>query len=229
MNLPIRLVDGRTIPYRLFLQQNGKQVSVREELPDHLPSFCPGRHINYDGTFCLYYPAATQLNVTDNTSATIWLETLYTYLKLQERAKVKRKWPTDAWAHGEAAHHQLRALTAASAMNGSIYAAIKKNQFVLIPRESRGRPILEILINGDHIYSVWENKKRVINQTKQCFCNTRGLRRPKKIRRCNDHSKQASELALAIRDWKDAEKHYWDSIHDSTCCGSCDDCPIPMP
>jgi len=228
LDLPIRLVDGRVLQYQLILQQSGEQLSVREKTPAHLPAFCPERHINYGGTFCLYFQEAGPLNVTDSKSAVAWLETLYKYLKLQERARVKRKWPNaDAWAHGGAAYHQLRALKAASALNGNIAAAVAVNQVHLTRRRSNNRPILEIWINGAHLYSVWENHKRVINQTKRCFCETSGLCRPKRLRRCIDHAKQASELALAMRDWEDEEKHYWESINSLTCCGTCDSCPLP--
>ena len=228
LDLPIQLVDGRVLQYRLLLQQNGEQLSVREETPVHLPAFCPERHINFGGTFCLYFQEASTLTVTDSTSAVIWLETLYKYLKLQERARVQRKWPNaDAWAHGGAAHHQLRALKAASALNRNIAAAVAGNQVHLTRRRSNDRPILEIWIHGVHAYSVWEKYKRVINQTKRCFCGTSGLRRPKRLRRCIDHARQASELALAMRDWEAEEKCYWDSMQGLTCCGTCDSCPLP--
>lgn len=227
LQLPIQLVDGRVLQYRLVLQQNGERVTAREETPNHLPASCPERHINYDGTFCLYFPAANQLTVTDNTSAIAWLETLYKYLKLQERARVQRKWPNaDAWSHGGAAHHQLRALKAASALNENIAAAVAESQVVLTRKKSKGRSILEVWVEGDHLYSVWEIHKRVINQTKRCFCETSGLRKPKRLRRCGDHAIQAAELALAMRDWENEEKRYWDSMRDHTCCGTCDSCPL---
>lgn len=226
--LPVQLVDGRIQHYRLLLRQNGEWVSAQEESPHHLPSFCPERHINYDGTFCLYYPAANRLTVTDESSAVAWLETVYKYLKLQERARMLRKWPnSDAWAHGGAANHQLRALTAAAALKGDIAAALAENELQLKRRQSKGRGILEIRLRGAHFYSVWESHKRVINQKQRCFCGTSGPRRPKKLRRCGLHARQASELALALRDWQDEERRYWKSMQNQTCCGTCDSCPLP--
>ncbi|CAM4023001.1 HupE/UreJ family protein [Pseudomonas wadenswilerensis] len=100
------------------------------------------------------------------------------------------------------------------------------NQVHLTRRRSNDRPILEIWIHGVHTYSVWEKYKRVINQTKRCFCGASGLRRPKRLRRCIDHTRQASELALAMRDWEDEEKRFWDSMQGLTCCGTCDSCPL---
>ena len=224
----MRLVDGRVIPYRLLLKQKGKQISVREEFSNHLPAFCPERHINYDGTFCLSYPAVNPLNITDKPSAVAWLETLYTFLRLQERARVKRKWPnTDEWAHGGAAYHQLRAIKAASALNKMIGKAALDGEISVRSRYSQGKPILDVWVGTSFLYSVWENDKRVINQTKRCFCMIAGLRLPKKLRRCRDHAKQATELAFAVRDWQNENEHYWESMKERTCCGTCDSCPLP--
>lgn len=229
MELPIQLVDGRVLRYRLILHANGAHVSAREESPSHLPAFCPERHINYDGTFCLYYPAAEQLIVTDTASAVAWLETLYKFLKLQERAHVKRKWPdANAWAHGGAAHHQLRAIKAAAALNVDLSAAVEEGKIAIARKTSQGRSILEVWVRGAHLYSVWESHKRVVNQKRRCFCQLSSSRLPKRIRRCSDHSKQASELALAIRDWNDEEKRYWNSMRDKSCCGTCDHCPLAI-
>ncbi|WP_424300196.1 E2 domain-associated cysteine-rich protein [Castellaniella sp.] len=229
LELPVLLVDGRTIEYRLLLKETEKQVSVREEPPKHLPAFCPERHINYDGTFCLYYPAASRLEVHDDASAIAWVETLYKYLKLQDRAKRLRKWPNaSSWAHGDAAHQQLRALEAASALRHDISNAVEQGQIILKRRKSKGRSILEIWIGNNRIFSVWEHHKRVVNQSRRCFCLSSGSRRPKRLRRCNDHAQQAAELALAIRDWEDAEQRFWDSVTGRSCCGSCDNCPLPL-
>lgn len=227
LDLSILLVDGRNTKYRLVLKQEGKQLSVREESPTHLPAFCPERHINYDGTFCLYYPAAGTLEVYDETSATSWMETLYKYLKLQDRAKRQRKWPnTSAWAHGDAALHQLRALNTASALSPDIANAVKNDQITLKRRKSKSRPILEIWIENIRIFSVWEHSKKVINQSRQCFCHSSGAKKPKKIRRCNDHAKQATLLAFAIRDLQIEEQRFWDSMNNMPCCGTCDNCPL---
>ncbi|MFT0548052.1 E2 domain-associated cysteine-rich protein [Allopusillimonas ginsengisoli] len=229
LDLLILLVDGRHIKYRLLLEQVEKQVSVREESREHLPAFCPERHINYDGTFCLYYPAAGKLEVDDAPSAIAWLETLYKYLKLQDRAKRQRKWPdAGSWAHGGAALHQLRALEAASALKHDIANALKQGHIILKRRKSKGRPILEIWIENNRIFGVWERHKRVINQSRRCFCLSNGSRRPKKLRRCNDHAQQAAELALAMRDWEDEEQRFWDGMKGKSCCGSCDNCPLPL-
>ncbi|WP_353851279.1 E2 domain-associated cysteine-rich protein [Microbulbifer sp.] len=227
LDLPIRLVDGRVLPYRLLLREKGEWVSAQEETPNHLPYFCPERHINPGGTFCLNYSPVDSLNVMDEASARAWLETVYKFLRLQDRAKRQRKWPnSDTWAHGDAARHQLRAQTAAATLSGEIAAALADCRLTLKRRASKGRQILEIWIGDAHVYSVWESNQKVINKKRRCFCGESGLRRPKRLRRCGNHAKQASELALAVRDREDEEERFWDSMRHQTCCGTCDACPL---
>lgn len=227
LDLPVKLVDGRIIPYKLLLRQQGGQVTAQEETPQHLPAFCPERHINLGGTFCLYYAGAACLNVVDEASARAWLETVYKYLKLQERARIQRRWPSnDVWAHGDAAYYQHRAQVSAAALNDQMARALADGRLRLKHKRSKGRPILELWIEDTHIYSVWEFDKRVINQKQRCFCEKSGLRMPKRLRGCADHAKQASELVLALRDWEKAEDLYWKAMQEESCCGTCDSCPL---
>lgn len=227
LELPVQLVDGRTLNYSLVLQQQNTTVSVREKSPNYLPSFCPERHINRDGTFCLNYSEANVLTISNESSAVKWLETLYKFLILQERARTKRKWPNQrVWAHGEAAHYQLRAFKAATSLNTSIAEATAENLVTIARKRSIGRSILEVRSSDIPVYRVWEFKGRVINQKQSCFCGTSGNKRPKKLRNCGSHSKNAYDLAMALRDWENAEAQYWREMKGSSCCETCDVCPL---
>lgn len=226
LELPIRLVDGRTIPFRLEIWETAGLVSVRES-SKHLPQFCPERHINSDGTFCLNYAPAYSLEVFDECSARAWMETLYKFLKLQERARVLRRWPnSDGWAHGDAAHHQQRAQAALDSLGAKLTKGVSQNNLTVRRRHSKGRAILELFSANDCMFRVWESNKKVVNQRRRCFCETSGQRRPKMLRKCSDHAAQAAELAFALRDWEQAEKHYWDTMRAKSCCGTCDACPL---
>lgn len=67
----------------------------------------------------------TRLDVVDEASAVAWLETVYKYLKLQERARVNGNGQTiQEWAHGDAAHHQYRAQVAAAALSKHFASAL---------------------------------------------------------------------------------------------------------
>jgi hypothetical protein len=227
LSLPIRLVDGRTIPYSLELQDYDGVVSVREEVAKHLPEFCPERHINYNGTFCLSYSPVQSLKIEDEVTARVWMETVYKFLKLQERVRLQRKWPNDkAWAHGGAAHHQLRAQTAASVLGHKIINALSSQKLSVRRRYSKGRAVLELIHRGDCLYRVWEVTKKVVNQRKRCFCGRSGLRRPNALRKCADHGERAAELVLALHEWGLEEKQYWESMRGKDCCKTCDACPL---
>ena len=229
LNLPIKLVSGRTIPYELHLDQFGKRVSVRENTPKNLPSFCPERHINPDGTFCLYFPGAAQLDVVDEATATVWLETVYKYLKLQERARVKRAWPNnEQWAHGSAAQHQAKALAAAIALGPRFAKALADGLLSIKKRRSRNkRHILDLWFDDSPLYSVWEATQTVLKQKQRCFCGKSGPGIPKRLRRCGEHAKYASALVIALRDWEKEEAAFAAAVAGRVaCCGTCDVCPL---
>lgn len=227
LSLPIQLVDGRTISYSLELRDFDGVVSVREAVPERLPAFCPERHINSDGTFCLSYSPVQPLKVEDENSARAWLETLYKFLKLQERVKSQRKWPNDhGWAHGGAAKHQLQARIAANKLGHKIRDALSSRQLSVRRRFSKGRPLLELIYNGECLYRVWEAERKVANGRRRCFCGSSGQRRSKAIRKCADHGKQAVEFVFELYDWDREERRYWDTMRGMKCCGTCDGCEL---
>ena len=91
LRFSLSLSDGRTVPYAIKAIENGLVVSARELTPTNLPSFCPQRHINYDGSFCLYWRGAATLDVVDEATAAEWWDTLWKYLTLQVRAQKVRR------------------------------------------------------------------------------------------------------------------------------------------
>lgn len=229
MSLPIQLVDGRTISYNLELRDFTGVVSVREAAPERLPAFCPERHINSDGTFCLSYSPVQSLKIEDEDSARAWLETVYKFLKLQDRVRSQRKWPNDhGWAHGGAAKHQLQARIAASKLGRKVTDALSKRQLSVRRRFSKGRPLLELIHNGECLYRVWEVERRVANQRRRCFCGSSGLRRSRALRKCADHGIQAAEFVFELYEWEREELRYWDTMRGMKCCGTCDNCWLAM-
>lgn len=229
LKLPVQLVDGRTIQYALELQDLDGEISVREQVSEHLPKFCPERHINLGGTFCLNYSPVQSLRIEGEASARVWMETLYKFLKLQERAKVLRKWPNNrVWAHGYAAHHQMRVQAAVNVLGDKLVQAQSSRTLTVRRRSSKGRGLLELFNDGECLYRVWEATKTVVNQRRRCLCDISGRRRPKAFRKCSDHGAQAAELVLALYQWDQEEKRYWDTMQDEQCCGTCDDCPLAV-
>lgn len=77
-----------------------------------LPAFCPERHINPDGSFCLGLRAGEA--VVDADSAEIWWDYLHRFLELQRVASNTGLWPDpESLDHGDAGEHHAAALLAA--------------------------------------------------------------------------------------------------------------------
>ena len=227
MVLPIEYVDGQVDTYRLWLTATGTKVSAREITPQHLPAFCPERHINPDGSFCLSYAPADLLGVVDAESATAWMQTLWQFLVLQRRAKRLRRWPSNnVWAHGRAALHQMAAENAAMQLGPKLVSALQRNTLEVVPRKSVGRGVLDVYVDRRHVFSVWSGRDKFVNANRRCFCGARGLKRPLKVRSCSDHGQQAVLLARALHAWKQEEQQFWREMKGRPCCGKCDACPL---
>jgi hypothetical protein len=104
---------GRT--YRLKIEARFQlkvwEVPQSNEL-GHLPAYCPERHVNGDGSFCLglttFAPSAEKLD-------DFW-ETVRAYLLCQDFAAKHGRWPSGRWmSHGSSAIHQMEAERAAAA------------------------------------------------------------------------------------------------------------------
>lgn len=227
LSLPVLRVDSKTIQYTLKIFLKGSRLVVKEVTPTNLPKFCPERHINTDGTFCLNFEPAGSLTVLDADSALAWLKILYAFLLLQERSKKLRRWPNkNVWAHGDAAHYQRLAEQAAASLGPYMESVIAAGEVSLKERNSKGRLILELWDNKRHVFSVWWDTRKVIQGRRRCFCQTSGARHPRKLRSCKDHAVQAVNLAAALRGMESEDRLYWKSVRDMPCCGTCDNCPL---
>lgn len=97
------LDSGRCECFVLRISWERGGICVREAEPRSLPTFCPERHIQADGSFCLAYDdSAAQIPMTV-VEAERWWKLLHGYLRLQYLAGRRRKWMADAWPHGSGA------------------------------------------------------------------------------------------------------------------------------
>jgi len=102
--------------YNLALTAKASTVSVNEIGSDKkLPTACPCRHLNDDGSFCLGFNGGIKI---DSQSANDWWEHLSQFLQFQEVAEKSKIWPPyiDKYgkvfpelSHGVAAEYQLKA------------------------------------------------------------------------------------------------------------------------
>jgi hypothetical protein len=215
----LRRPSGKVVPYRLRIDADGPEPRVREETSEHLPTFCPNRHINVGGDFCLNYPFSDPLSVWDAESAKAWWARLWKFLNLQETASALRRWPTTKeWAHGDAAEHQCRAELCAASLGPRFTEALDRRR---LTATRSGEVFLQVRDGEARLYSVWLKEHKVATLRQACPCKS-GL----PIVACGDHAKRATELPFALLSWGKAEAEFWDCARTQTCCGTLRDCPL---
>lgn len=98
LNVP--MTSGRGKAFELTATQSDSGLLIKES-GGYLPNFCPNRHINMGGYFCLGLEV-DDLKIND------WISYVKKYLRAQEYVSKHRRWPknVDEWSHGNAAHYQ---------------------------------------------------------------------------------------------------------------------------
>jgi len=209
----IKRVSGKiTRSYDLLINilHDGK-VAVQEVSTNALlPLWCPQRHINANGTFCIGLRADSSVN--DAASAENWWRALEVFLSCQETAFESRKWPpTLQLSHGDAADIQLRAEALAQKLNREkdYEAAVAYNE----------GPIAGLSRHVSRITG------RLTNPQAPCMC---GYTRGSQIKHRKDCARD-NNLCLVVLEnrRRKAELSFWRALTGKlTCCGTIDDCPI---
>lgn len=218
VRLTVQHVTARAT-YVLRISAADAIVRVREETPDQLPAFCPERHINGGGWFCLEFEEADAIRVVDADSAAAWWRRLWKFLQLQRSAARMRRWPNArTWAHGDAAKHQRAAEAAASALG--LEAALAAGELTL----RRRKGFLAVHQGPRRLFSIWRDAKRIATGRQGCLC---GSGRPRI--HCANHAEQAVALGLALEAWRREEDDFWRRIAHKPCCGTMAACPLREP
>lgn len=226
--LPVTLSDGRCPVYHLRVSVAGESASAKEVTPTLLPAFCPERHINADGSFCLYWRAVDDIVIDGPDSALAWWETLVRFLQLQTRAARRRRWPDGrVRAHGAAAIHQFRAERAAERLGDQLSTDMQDGRLsVAMCGSGAEGPAIRVLRDGQRIYATWLRSRRVVNLRRPCVCPAGGEPRPRAIRSCGDHAAVAVTLALELHSMAEQERRFWKVFEGHPCCGTMKDCPL---
>jgi hypothetical protein len=102
-----------------------RTLRVRESEPRWLPEFCPGRHVNADGSFCLErrpIPAPTTPE-----AARLWWRLIFGYLELQIETDLLGDWDArHEWPHGDAAHLLAQAEDMEAGLPASVIAIARQ-------------------------------------------------------------------------------------------------------
>lgn len=228
VSLPVPLSDGRQPVFVLDVAFSGASASAREAVPRHLPSYCPDRHINDNGSFCLFWRAVDDIKIDGPAAARAWLETLTRFLQLQVRAARLRCWPDGhGRAHGAAAIHQHRAEAAAARLGDPIASDMAEGRLTVSRKGGGAEGVaIRVMKNGQRLFSVWERSRRAVNQRGPCLCTVGFGRRSVVLKSCADHASAAAELALELNEMVIAEERFWKSAMGSPCCGTIDGCPL---
>lgn len=205
----------------------GETVKAREVKPDRLPSFCPERHINFDGSFCLFWAELEPHTIDNHEAATGWWGKLLIFLLRQRTAAVLRSWPgkADARAHGpEAARLQAVAEFNASNLGKAFITSLREERFSTVGKRVNNERRVRLLLDGKRMLSVVRTDRRVMTLRQICKCGDGN--RP--ISACSDHAKVLADFALALDGRREAEQTFFDSFKNSTlkCCGTMDNCPL---
>lgn len=223
VDVRLRRADGYVCDYKLTLAVSGEQVSAKERRPIRMPASCPERHINKDGTFCLTWQRGKPLLVRNAEEAQAWWATLLQFLRKQEIAAHRMRWPGKAWAHGDAAHYQHEAEESAAALGPRYLSALETGRLNVRTKRGTSGTFLELRDGERWLYAVWEKFKRVATLKQRCLCG-----RSVQLRACGAHARNAADLVLALVGWRRAERAFWKDYEGAPCCGTMKDCPLRL-
>ncbi|MCD7111660.1 hypothetical protein LRX75_21750 [Rhizobium sp. DKSPLA3] len=203
-------------------------VTVKEQHPLLLPSFCAERHINPGGTFCLSWGEVEASAIKNRDDAEAWWGKLLTFLLRQRSAAALRRWPgkADARAHGStAARFQAMAEENAAALGAQFFEAVRDDR--LRVNRGRGRDRIALHRNGRKLVTVLREERRVMTLRQRCKCDDANVRHLP-LATCGDHAHQLADLVLNLDGWRRSELAFYDYLRsvNQVCCGTMEDCPL---
>jgi hypothetical protein len=224
-------VSGAPSPtYTLRVDVAGDYAMVRELQPTLLPPYCPERHINIDGSFCLYWGEVEPLSISQTEGAEAWWMKVLTFLKRQQVASALLRWPAkaEARAHGpDAALQQVIAEDAATKLGPQFRTLLTDFRLTSVRSKTGSEPRLRLMLDGKRLVSVRERSRQLMTKRSRCKCDYADeLRLP--ICACGDHKKALTDIAFALEYLAKAEKEFFRIYANSgrVCCGTMEDCPL---
>lgn len=200
-------------PLDVTIFTKGEVALAREtRRGDRLPAWCPERHLNADGSFCL---GLDHLVISSSALARQWWADLEVHLRLQSVAERTMVWPGhSALDHGDA---------------GRFHSAARRLAFRLGLSEDYERALA-----GDESWITDINMELVgpdgelRNCQAPCPCGcVDSQQKPRTRRRCRQRS-EISKLILLERARRLALSDFWEKVRATRthCCGSMRDCPL---
>jgi hypothetical protein len=176
-----------------------------------LPAFCPERHINEDGSFCLGFRAGRKVH--DIASAENWWKKLHVFLLCQETAEETGVWPKALQiSHGEAGELELEAEEVAESLGllDAYREAVRYNGGMI----------------ARYLRRVRAGTYRLFNGRAACVCGRRNRRGVLRLRRqCRKRGDPCLPVMEVRR--REAERRFWQRYSSKVaCCGRMRECPL---
>lgn len=223
--LPVPHADGQTITYAINVSGHGNSLMAAEDESNHLlPRFCPDRHIEGDGAFCMYWEEEERFEVEDEETASRWLEILVSFLRNQLRAANLRRWPTSDWSHGEPAAKAQKHAEQAAGVLSEEWREMVVSRRLNIERERSG--VFRVRLDDAFLYSTWLVPRRRNGLRSHAL---RVCEATSKTRRIVSKQKRAlnlHQLAIALWAWHRAEERFWNAVATRPCCGTMETCGL---
>lgn len=107
-------------------------LRVTESDPRWLPAFCPGRHVNRDGSFCLgLWPIPVPTTIE---AARLSWQLVQGYLDMQIEADILGEWDArHEWPHGDAGYLLARAERLEAGLPTAVIAAARDTATPVVP------------------------------------------------------------------------------------------------
>ncbi|KAB0682046.1 E2 domain-associated cysteine-rich protein [Aureimonas leprariae] len=216
--------------FLLEIAEVSDTLIAREAAPVNLPCFCPERHINSGGTFCLYWDEDEPLSFSTRPDIELWWGKLLIFLHRQIVAGRLRRWPGkgDARAHGqEASRFQKRAEIAASKLGPSFETVLREDRLTTRTVRGKGSRRLRLLLDGKKIATLNEERQQIMTLRSRCRCERSNHRRLP-LTACEDHAGALADLGMSVRGRVEAERRFFEFFAEAkvTCCGTMDGCPL---
>jgi hypothetical protein len=205
--LAVRASGNLSRLYTLAVAFDGREVLARERAGAKLlPDFCPERHVNEGGTFCLGLNAGW--GISDTTAGAWWVK-LKSFLLCQDTASETGIWPDYAqMSHGDAGEIEAKAEQIAQSIGrlGDFHRAVRSDD----------GPIAACL---DKVRTTGQLR----NGRSACLCGRKDGKGRSILRRECHKLGCPIELEFARRR---ETRRFWDAARGRPCCRTMKDCPL---
>jgi hypothetical protein len=206
---PARASGLMTRNYTLLVTLEVGELTVREsEIENLLPKFCPERHVNDGGSFCLGIHAGS--GIDNDYAARAWWRKLKVFLTCQDTAQETGRWPDFAQlSHGEAGEIEVEAEIVANSLD-------RLADFRRAVRFDAGPIALGLS-------KVNKSNGQLLNGRAACLCG-RVDRRGRAVLRRTCH-KLGCPVELEFKR-RQATRRFWKAMNGRACCRSMLNCPL---